>query len=183
MTLQELFDEAARLYHAAPLQAQEYIGMTAKMRIAIRDRNGFDKYVLMYADACECFYSETFHPSFSNGRLFFPAYTEKTFSIGSGFNIAQTPDPSIRTPVFDPEHPVLGVDIPIVTGKITTSTNPIAINGNLFQMTFNFPLIPDLNTHFSATGQDVETVLFGPRNDAFLYFKPIDVFKGNNQVN
>ena len=182
MTLQTLFDEASRLYHAVPLQVQEFIGMTAKIRIAIRDRNGFDKYVLLYADACQCSYSETFHASFSNGRLFFPAYTEKTFVIGSGFNIEQTPDPSVPPPASDPANIILGPNIPFVNGKITTSNSRIAISGNLFQMVFTFPLIPNLSTHFSATGKDVETVLFGPRNDAFLYFKPIDVFKGSNQV-
>lgn len=184
MTLQEIFNEASQLYNLIPLQGQEYIGMKAKIRVAIRDRNGFDKYILYYADSCECFYSEIKHPSFSNGHLFFPAYTEKTFKIGSGFNIVQTLDPSILPPrpLIDPEHPVFGLDIPILTGKITTSNNPISISGNLFQIIINFPLIPDLTTHFSATGKDVETVLFGARNDAFLFLKPITVFKGDNQV-
>ncbi|PWK26522.1 hypothetical protein LV89_02370 [Arcicella aurantiaca] len=183
MTLQETFNEASRLYNSTPLQGQEYIAMSAKIRVAIRDRNGFDKYILFYVDSCECVYSEIKHPSFSNGHLFFPAYTEKTFKIGSGFNIVQTIDPSMPSPPFDLENPILGADIPLITGKITTSTNPIAISGNLFQMIFNFPLMSDLNTHFNATGKENETVLFGARNDAFLFLKPISVFKGDNQVN
>ena len=182
MTLQETFNEASQLYNLTPLQGQEYIGMNAKIRVAIRDRNGFDKYVLIYADSCECVYSEIKHPSFSNGHLFFPAYTEKTFKIGSGFNIVRTLDTSILPPPFDPTNPPLGADIPIITGIITTSNNPISISGNLFQIILNFPLIPDLTTHFSATGKDIETVLFGSRNDAFLFLKPISVFKGDNGV-